>query len=111
MWCASCADFADNGLTWEQKIAWKNCTPAMGQGGCLGAELVEVNYKQPPYATRYPKIVDIFEYHPGTPVGCLFADNRYCHTRSPSNVAFMNVRPDEVRGWLSTISNNLEQCP
>ena len=46
--------FADQGLTWQQKIAWENCTVAMGQGACLITELEMFNYKTPPYATAYP---------------------------------------------------------
>jgi hypothetical protein len=44
--------FADQGLTWQTKIAWENCTAAMGEGSCLVSELEMFHFKQPPCESR-----------------------------------------------------------
>ena len=99
--------FADQGLTWQQKIAWENCTVAMGQGACLITELEMFNCKNPPHSTAYPALPFIFTDHPGWPVGNVLAgDNVYCHAESPSTVRFMNVNPDDVQRGLSVVSDN-----
>ena len=46
--------FADQGLTWQTKIAWENCTVAMGQGSCMVSELEMFDYKQPPCTANPP---------------------------------------------------------
>jgi hypothetical protein len=102
--------FSPQGLTWQQKIAWENCSIAMGQGSCLVTELELFSYKLPPYAAAYPELPFIFEDHPGWPVGNVLADNTYCHAKSPDSVSFMNVQPDEVKRCLSVFSDNTEEC-
>ena len=62
--------FYDRGLTWQQTTCQQNCTHAYppGSTSCFYNALAAVNYKQPPYATRYFEIVNIYEDHPCLPV-------------------------------------------
>ena len=91
----------------------------MGQGPCLRTELEQLQYQLAPYASRYPEVVQIFENYPGTPVGNTFMDNLYCHAKSKSGGQFIGegawqgaaLSQTEVEGWMSKMSNNVEQCP
>ena len=76
--------FDDRGLTWQQTTCQQNCTHAYppGSTSCFYNALAAVNYKQPPYATRYPEIVNIYEDHPCLPVGNVIENNRWCHRGS-----------------------------
>ena len=104
--------FDDRGLTWQQTTCQQNCTHAYppGSTSCFYNALAAVNYKQPPYATRYPEIVNIYEDHPCLPVGNVIENNRWCHRGSKPGAQFVDRSDETIRGWLSEASNNVEDC-
>ena len=90
----------------------RNCSATMGNvtTSCLYNALRDINYTFPPFATRFPEVVDIYDNHPCVPVGNVIEDNVYCHAESPGGGGFINQADDVVTKWLSTISNNREDC-
>lgn len=101
--------FDDRGLTWQSKSCAENCSASMGTS-CFRVALEAVNFTQPPYATMFPELVDIYAYHPCTPVGNVIEDNTYCHQGSKPGAVFIDRDEATVKGWLSSMSNNVERC-
>ena len=105
--------FDDLGLTWQKASCQKDCAATMGNTttSCFANALNTVHYLQPPYATAFPELVDLYEYHPCVPVGNSIEDNVYCHRGStPGKGVFLDKTAEQVRGWLSSSSNNQEAC-
>ena len=104
--------FDDRGLSWQSKSCLKNCSSSMGNSttSCFFNLLDHVHYTRPPYATRYPTLPAIYEEHPCVPVGNVIEDNRYCHKHSVGGGKFLSASAEQVRGWLSFASNNVEDC-
>lgn len=101
------------GLNWQNASCQKNCSATMGNmtTSCFANALNAVRYLQPPYATAFPELVDIYDYHPGVPVGNTIEDNVYCHRGSrPGKGIFLDRTDEQVRRWLSRSSNNREEC-
>ena len=79
---------------------------------CFVNALNAVKYTQPPWATAFPEVVDIYDEHPCTPVGNVIEDNTYCHAGSSAGKGtFIDRTESTIRSWLSSISNNREACP
>eukprot|EP00937_MAST-01D_sp_MAST-1D-sp2_P005041 g5041.t1 len=102
--------FDDRGMNWQHASCLQNCSASLGTS-CFRATLDSLNYTQPPYATRYPELKGIYSDHPCLPVYNVIADNRFCHTRSPKGGQFIDRDAETVKSWLSTLSNNTEDCP
>jgi len=56
------------GMTWKQ---WN--TP--GGGWNLEEKAEAMDYRNPPWSTRYPKLAAIMDNMPKAPLGCVFSDN------------------------------------
>ena len=97
----------NRGMTPGNTRCLANCTG--GPSSCFKAQLEAVHYRQPPWSTRFPELVDIFaEGDPCVPVDNDISDNTYCHQGSLNKsrpLGFTNVDADTVRSWMSTMSN------
>ena len=92
-------------MGWQASYCSPNCTgPA-----CFKTELEAVNYQQPPYAVEYPELIDIYQDHPCVPVDNVIEDNIYCHNQVNSSV-FLNQPMEKIIAWMSSASNNVEDC-
>ena len=110
--------FDNRGMNWMADYCNFNCTgytpnPAQ-QAGCFRPKLEALHYKQPPYSTAYPELVDLYAYHPCVPVDNVVEDNTYCHSRSGNassgHIGFIDRTPEQIRAWYSSISNNRRVC-
>jgi hypothetical protein len=110
--CDSDIHFDDRGLNWQSKSCQRNCTLTMGTSttSCLYNALRDVNYTSPPWSTTFPKVVDIYDYHPCTPVGNTIEDNTYCHDGSKGGGQFLDRSEQTIQSWLSSVSNNGPKC-
>ena len=90
----------------------RNCSATMGNTttSCLYNALRNINYQSPPFATRFPEVVDVYDYHPCVPVANVIEDNVYCHKESAGGGRFIDVSEADVTSWLSSMSNNNEDC-
>ena len=77
---------------------------------CLYNALRDIGYQQPPFATRFPEVTDVYHYHPCVPVANVIEDNVYCHAKSAGGGSFIDQTEATIRSWLSTMSNNVENC-
>ena len=124
--------FDNRGMSWMADY----CTPDCTRWDCFHKELEGLDYTQPPYSTRYPELVNIYDNHPGVPINNVIEDNRFCHQRSlniSSTRGFVGEHgqtvtfslgctphtdwrcvPDQngstVLSWMSTMSNNRLDC-
>ena len=113
--CDTDVAFDDRGLNWQAKSCQRNCTAAFDpySTSCFYNLLAKVNYTAPPYATRFPEITDVYNYHPCTPVNNVIEDNKWCHAAaagSKADAVFLNRNETTIRSWYSTASNNVEDC-
>ena len=113
--CDTDVAFDDRGLNWQAKSCRRNCTAAFPKysTSCFYNLLAKVNYTAPPYATRFPEIVDVYAYHPCTPVNNVIEDNKWCHAAAAGSklgAVFLNRNESTIRSWYSTASNNVEDC-
>ena len=72
-----------------------------------------LHYQQPPWSTRFPELVHIFDDHPCVPVYNDISNNTYCHDHSlnlTKPLGFINVNEAQLGGWLSTMSGNRRVC-
>ena len=95
--------------SWQVEYCSPDCNPPAGRN-CFAGVLASLNYTHPPYSTRYPELVNIFEEQPCVPVGNEIVGNRYCHTRSPSGGEFVDRSEETILSWSSYISDNREDC-
>ena len=112
--CDTDIAFDDRGLNWQHASCLKNCTAAYPSPStsCFLYALDAANYTHPPYSTHYPEIVNVYDDHPCVPVGNVLEDNVYCHEGSGGAAGgeFLDVSAAQVRAWLSSASNNVEDC-
>ena len=106
--CDRDVSFDARGLNWSRHRCEDKCSGR----SCLRTELEELHHLAAPWVRRYPILVDLLDQHPCRPVGNVIADNRFCHARSTSGarVAFVDQTQEQIRLWLSTLSNNIEDC-
>ena len=110
--------FDNRGMNWMADYCNYNCTGytpnAAQSAGCFKTEMEKIHYQQPPYATHYPELVNIYENHPCVPINNVIEDNVYCHARSMnmtgSRHGFIDATESQVESWLSTMSNNRQVC-
>ena len=105
--------FDNRGMSWQHKSCLANCTldPAINTTTtCLLHTLQQLDYTNPPYSTRYPELLTIFEDSPCVPVYTVIEDNRYCHTNSKGGGRFLDATDAQVKSWKSTSTNNTEDC-
>lgn len=109
--------FDNRGMNWMADYCTWNCTggksTAAQNPGCFRTKLEQLNYKNPPYSTRYPEITNIYDNHPCVPINNVIEDNTFCHTHSlnaSSTLGFINRNESTVLSWLSTMSNNMHKC-
>ena len=72
----SCIRIDDRGLTWRHQI----CTEGSGRTGLLLQQLKDVNYLQPPYASKYPTLVAAPMVQPCKPTAIYVVNNNFCNT-------------------------------
>lgn len=99
--------FDNRGMNWESQSCQYNCNLSLGTS-CFRGALEDVHYKQPPYSTRWPELVQIYQDHPCVPVGNQIENNTYCHDKVKGQ--FINRDAATVSSWFSTLSNNKQQC-
>jgi hypothetical protein len=110
--------FDNRGMNWMADYCNYNCTGytpnAAQSAGCFKTGMEKIHYQQPPYATHYPELVNIYENHPCVPINNVIEDNVYCHARSMnmtgSRHGFIDATESQVESWLSTMSNNRQVC-
>ena len=56
------------------------------------------------------QVVDIYDYHPCTPVGNVIEDNTFCHDGSKGGGQFLDRTEATINSWLSSSSNNAPSC-
>lgn len=110
--CDTDVAFDNRGMTWESASTYRNCSVSMGTSttSCFYNALRDVRYTAPPFATAFPEVVDVYNDHPGVPVHNVIEDNTYCHAGSAGGGRFVNQDAAQIRAWLSTASNNVEDC-
>lgn len=83
--------FDNRGMSPTWTLCRANCTGA----ACFKTKLEAVHYRQPPWSTRFPELVDIFSAgDPCVPVDNDISDNTYCHAASRNltqPLGFINV--------------------
>lgn len=88
----------DRGLTWQKT----DCNPV---NGSLVAALNALHYRQPPWSTSYPQLVNITQDHPCVPVYNLIANNCFQNVTQ-----FTDVSPEHQAQWLESYANNTSPC-
>ena len=101
--------FDDRGMNWQSVSCHFNCSASLGTS-CFRVALEAVHYQQPPYSTAFPELVNIYQDHPCLPINNVIEDNRYCHTHSKDGGQFIDRTDSVVNGWMSSMSNNREDC-
>ena len=110
--CDSDVHFDNRGMNWQDDSCLQNCTDVYPypSTSCFLYALNDANYTAPPYSTRYPELVDVYDDHPCVPVHNVIEDNTYCHTGSAAGAQFLDRDADTITSWLSVASNNVEDC-
>jgi len=85
----------DRGLTWQKE----DCTPPNGQ---FWKELDGLNFRKPPYASRYPELLHIDR--PCVPVHNKIQHNTWCGSSK-----FADISAAQASSWNITLSGNLEK--
>ena len=101
--------FDDRGMNWQSVSCHFNCSASLGTS-CFRVALEAVHYQQPPYSTAFPELGNIYQDHPCLPINNVIEDNRYCHTHSKDGGQFIDRTDSVVNGWMSSMSNNREDC-
>ena len=65
--CDADIHFDNRGMNWGHSNCAIGCDPKLGTS-CFHAELVALNFTNPPYSVRYPEVVGIYSDHPCVPV-------------------------------------------
>lgn len=97
--CTYATHIDDRGLTWQTQY----CMPP---NGIFFQQLEALNYKQPPYSTRYPELVNIANDHPCVPVYNQLVNNTYCSLIS----GFIDASSADTDKWLDVVKDNVEKC-
>ena len=99
----------NRGMNAATRRCHANCTGT----DCFRTKLEALHYQQPPWSTRFPELVHIFEDHPCVPVYNRILNNTYCHDHSlnlTKPLGFTNVDDAQLAAWLSTMGGNRRDC-
>jgi len=95
--CTLSVHFDNRGMNWQNS----SCAP----GGSFEQQLNSVNYKQPPWSTAYPELVNIMQDHPCVPVYNNILNNYYCEGKN-----FIDATAGQVKDWFSVANDNVLKC-
>jgi len=80
----------------------KHRLDCMPPNGTFFQELKAFRYKEPPYSTRYPELVNVADDRPCYPVHNVITDNTYC-----GSDIFADFTSAEAAVWNTTLKNNV----
>ena len=69
-------------------------------------QLKAVNYQQPPYSIRYPRLASTMAQWPLLPAGTRVVGNTWCNVTG----AFVTADATAVREWHCVLANNSKRC-
>ena len=88
----------NRGMNWQVD----SCTYNGTYTGMLVQQLFDVDYKNAPYSTTFPAIVDTLNYHPCLPVNITISGNAFCNSNR-----FVDVTTNQTLSWFDTVSSNV----
>jgi hypothetical protein len=95
-------DYDNRGENWQHESCVHNSTFT----GRLAQDLFNVDYLNPPYATRYPELVRLLDEQPCAPFNNTVANNTFCDVAA----GFTNLSPAQAASWNDTLANNSQSC-